>query len=46
MLVKDTSIGREGGMMFEVRNSRDDDLMRDGQISGQIDGNRSERRIG
>lgn len=45
MLVKDTGISREAGLMtFKGRNSRDDDLMRDGQISGQIDGGRDRER--
>lgn len=44
VLVKGTGISREGGMMFEGRNSRDDDLMRDGQISGWIDGGRDRER--
>lgn len=30
--------------MFEGRNSRDDDLMRDGQINGRIDGDRDRER--
>lgn len=44
VLVKDTGISREGGRMFEGRDSGDDDLMRDGQISGQIDGDRDRER--
>lgn len=48
VLVKDSGISREGGraggMMFEGRDSKDDDLMRDGQISGQIDGDRDRER--
>lgn len=46
--MKDSGItregGREGGRMFEGRDSRDDGLMRDGQISGQIDGGRDREK--
>ena len=42
--MKDTGISREGGVMLEGRNNRDDDLRRDGQISGQIDGDRGRER--
>lgn len=39
--MKDTGIGREGCVcVFEGIDSGDDDLMTDGQISEQIDGNR------
>lgn len=43
VLVKDTGISRKGGRMFEGRDSGEDDLMRDGQISGQKE---TERGIG
>lgn len=43
MLVKGSGISRKGGRMFEGRDSGDDDLMRDGQISEERE---TERGIG
>lgn len=48
VVVKDSGISREGGRlagkMFAGRDSKYDDLMRDKQISGQIDRDRDRER--
>lgn len=44
VVMKDTVSTAKKGGRFEGRNSRDDDLMRDRKMNGQIDGDRDRER--